>query len=1078
MTLKFAELEKIERALQSEARDRNCEVELGRTAEWLSRTEVRPDVREVLTRLAAVARSAKNRRAAQLALGSLVFFRKESETDKERCRAILEFARQCVDSMEKEGVYWANVVLASEDEADARALFEAAIGDESYSIDELRMGATHFIRDHESENSSFGRLAADLNVLLGVLDGSEHDDLRDLSKAALTYFVETADAIPDGLGLVGLLDDAFVVQQAVGRVLPNRASLTSYLENRVRRWPFLKNLRFEVTGQRYPISDYMLINSALLLDVLNIDARSSVILIPEAGPLLYLLGLVAALSRVAEIAESESGSSLEPGERLMDRDGRGEVVFRGYVRAKGTTFTSCDASSATHVQLLHPARGRQAEMLHTIRVAELGNFRRTAVGVDRRKKSAIKIDVGDREVGALEQLLGANHPIMLDSQSPQVLVVASIEKSRELATSLELFGVATADVVPTAHLRRGKNGFDVKYWSKYGVGGEPLLSVVRSVDEAYECVLSQPFDGRKISTVVASVRRDSVDGAQLARIADEGVGVLAFVQPEDSETLEIFGQRETSFWSWDPDWFGLLYWPASEHASHHPVAVYERRVKGRVNASHQMETVQLDALTDAGLALAVMETSHDSEDLESLADWLPRGWRLLVRLCRRVTPVTLEEKEDFIRTIREMSADVQANQYRWSEELQARARDLVASFERALSSLVDSNPKFNLLQELAKQHSGATLMVSECDRVRLAEVLSHCDVQVVSRVFSNRDERLRIVPAWYGRSRMDTLIFGSTAESLRLVLYEPEVEWFNRSLKRRSDSMRLAKDLVAKSGSIPIAEHQSETKLQSIKDTKSRFGDVDEVFRSAIRRLINRSCDASVGTVKASVVGFVGGTWAAFTPAHRLITVGHLIDSAGEDRQDVVTTDVANLRNGDVMLLLSGSDRDAVRERAEQELSSNTIKVAEKWKRALKEYTRKHPNLDDLQQKLAREGCNKMPSTIRSWVVNDYVIGPQHAATEVAAIAAVTGDTELIAAQAECVDAISTVRSAHVSAGKWLADQVVQRAREWADAGATPGDLVELEDRFVMVTVDFVDVAETDIAANLVNRLQSSSWLG
>ena len=1076
MTLKFSELVKIERALQSKASDRDCDVELDKTAEWLSRTEVRPDEREALTRLATVARNAKSRPAAQLALGSLVFLRKESETDKEQWRTVLEFARQRIDTMEKESVYWANVVLTSKEEAEAQALFEAAIGDESYSIDELRVGATQFIRDHEGENSSFGRLAADLNVLLGVLDGNEHDDdLKDLSKAALTYFVETADAIPDGLGLVGLLDDAFIVQQAVDRVLPHRASLTSYLEDRVRRWPFLKNLRFEVTGQRYPISDYMLINDALLLDVLNIDARSSVILIPEAGPLVYLLGLVAALSRVAEIAESESGPSLKLGERLMDRDGHGEVVFQGYVREKGTTFTSCDASSATHVRLQHPSRGRQAETLHIIRVAELGNFRRTAVGVDKRKKSRIKIDVGDREVGALEQLFGTNHPIMLDTQSPQVLVVAPIEKSRALAKSLELFGVATADLVPTAHLRRGENGFDVTYWSKYGVGGEPLLCVVRSVDEAYECVLSQPFDNRKVSTVVASVRRDSADGVQLARIADEGVGVLAFVQPEDSETLEIFGQREMSFWSWDLNWFGLLYWPASEGASRHPVAVYERRVQRRVNASHHVETVRLDEMTDASSALAMMQTSHDSEDFESLADWLTRGWRLLVRLCRRVTPVTSEEKEDFTRTIREMSSGVQKNQYRWSEELQAVARDLVASFERALNSLANSNPKFNLLQELAKQHPGATLVVTERDRVRLAEALAHCDVQVVSRVFSNRDEELRIVPAWYERSRMDTLIFGSTAVSLRLILYEPEVEWFNHALKRRSDAIRLAKDLVAKSGSIPIADHQSETKLQSIEDTKSLPGDVDEVFRSAILRSVNQSRDTGVGTVSASVVGFVGGTWAAFTSAHRLVTVGHLIDSAGEDRQDVVTTDVANLRSGDVVLLLGGSDRDAVRERAEQELSFNTIKVAETWKRALKEYTRKHPNLDDLQQKLAREGCNKMPSTIRNWIVNDYVIGPQHAVTDVAAIAAATGDTELIAGQFECVDAIGTVRSAHVTAGKRLAEQVVQRAREWVDAGATPDDLVELEGRFVMVTVDFVDIAETEIAANLVNRLQSSS---
>ena len=215
----------------------------------------------------------------------------------------------------------------------------------------------------------------------------------------------------------------------------------------------------------------------------------------------------------------------------MDRDGRGEVVFKSYVCAKGTVFARCEISEASHVQLVYPARGRQNEVVHTIRIAELGNFRRTATGVDKRRKATIKVDVGDREVGPLEQLFGTSQPIMLDAHSRATLVVAPIDKTRSLGTVLDLFGVATADVVPTAHLRRNENGFDTTYWSKHGAGGEPLLCVVRSVDEAYECVLSQPFENRKIASVVSPVRRDTADAVQLARIADAGVGVLAFVEP-------------------------------------------------------------------------------------------------------------------------------------------------------------------------------------------------------------------------------------------------------------------------------------------------------------------------------------------------------------------------------------------------------------------------------------------------------------------------------------------------------------------------------------------------------------------
>ena len=139
------------------------------------------------------------------------------------------------------------------------------------------------------------------------------------------------------------------------------------------------------------------------------------------------------------------------------------------------------------------------------------------------------MDVGDREIGPLEQLFGARQPIILDSSSPQILVVAPIQRTREIAQNLDLFGTATADVVPTAHIRREEDGFDVTPWSKHGIGGEPTLCVVRSVDEAYEYILSQDESNtHSVASVIAPARRDSADASQIARIGcrrNRGAGV-------------------------------------------------------------------------------------------------------------------------------------------------------------------------------------------------------------------------------------------------------------------------------------------------------------------------------------------------------------------------------------------------------------------------------------------------------------------------------------------------------------------------------------------------------------------------
>ena len=1078
MALKFSELQKIERILIATAGECDAQIELERILDRPEWGGLDPDVVGVLTRLANVARTAACRRSAQLALGALLYVTKEWKSDRGKCHAVLQFVNQRIDSIETAGMYWANVVLANDEEADARALFEAAKGDETYTTEELRVGARQFIENHQGEDSIFGRMSADLARLLDILDDQERSDShRELARAALTYFIEVADAIPDELGLVGFLDDAFIIQQAVDQVLPGRADLTGYLEEKTRQWPFLRNLCITKDGQGHPVSDYFLINCALLLDLLKKGGQSSAVVVSDSGPVPYLVGLVGALAYIGEGIRSEDFPALKDGDRLMDRDGHGEVIFKGYLHAEGTAFTPCGRSIATHVQLTYPARGRQAEMVQTIPLPELGNFRRTAIGVDKRKKAKIKIDVGNREAGPLEQLFGTNRPIMLSAHSPQVLVVAPIERTRSLARALSLFGVAVADAVPTAHLRRDEDDFSVNYWTKHGLGGEPILCIMRSIDEAYDYVLSPLFENRNIANVVAPVRPDSADANQLARIAEQGVSVLAFVEPGDIETIEILSERKTSFWSWDQDWFGLLYWPAATSDGEHPIAVYERQIRRRVKLSYEVETISCDQLAEASRTLASMSKKGDAADLDPLGMWTIKGWGVLLRLCRQLTPLTSEERERFGELTEELSSDIDANRRRWTEDVEEQAQKVVRALKGVISMLAERNPKSEMVERICREHSGVTVVVAERDRIKMTKHLSGYGVRVGSSILPGRDEGLIVLPAWYERSRMEGMVFGSTADEFRLVLYEPEAAWFDSALRRRSASVRLAKNVVAKNASIPISEDLRGTDSIHRERATGEFGDLDGVLRSSIHRFIHtKRREAPERSVSARVVGFLGGCWAAFTRYHDLIMVNHLFDDESDTTPTVVVTDVNNIESGDILLLLGGSDRDAVRARAEQNLTAETIERSALWKRALNEYLQLDEDFESLRMKLRHEGCDKTLSTIRHWIVKEGAIGPQRVDVEIPAIARATGNKHLIQEESECIAAISAVRSAHITAGKWLAGRVIQRAKEWVAAGSTPSDLVELEDRLVMVTVDFVDTEETEIPSSIVNRLQDSQW--
>ena len=80
-------------------------------------------------------------------------------------------------------------------------------------------------------------------------------------------------------------------------------------------------------------------------------------------------------------------------------------------------------------------------------------------------------------------------------------------------------------------------------------------------------------------------------------------------------------------------------------------------------------------------------------------------------------------------------------------------------FERVLISLCDRNPKYERLISLAMDYPDATVLVAERDRERVTEALAGADVQVTSRDVVEEGVELRIIPAWYGQSRMARLAF-------------------------------------------------------------------------------------------------------------------------------------------------------------------------------------------------------------------------------------------------------------------------------------------------------------------------------
>jgi hypothetical protein len=99
--------------------------------------------------------------------------------------------------------------------------------------------------------------------------------LRSLARGALSYLACEDDVIDDRLGLVGYLDDNFVVQTAVDLIEPGRVPSLDLLDSITEVWPFVNRCMLNESGAAYPLSEFLMVNSALSCDQLRPEGQTS-----------------------------------------------------------------------------------------------------------------------------------------------------------------------------------------------------------------------------------------------------------------------------------------------------------------------------------------------------------------------------------------------------------------------------------------------------------------------------------------------------------------------------------------------------------------------------------------------------------------------------------------------------------------------------------------------------------------------------------------------------------------------------------------------------------------------------------
>jgi len=287
---------------------------------------------------------------------------------------------------------------------------------------------------------------------------------------------------------------------------------------------------------------------------------------------------------------------------------------------------------------------------------------------------------------------------------------------------------------------------------------------------------------------------------------------------------------------------------------------------------------------------------------------------------------------------------------------------------------------------------------------------------------------ISILAGWFNRKIMQKILFSYNTNYYFILLYEYENRWKNAHEKlwlnacNREGNKEIVEKVLGKRVHYITNNRCNQTKHDTtyINDIEDELEEIDLILREhKYRKYISNQV---VNSIEALPICFAGGSFAFFTPTHKLITVTDIIVNGAKR----IAIKFANELNIGDFIVIRETQKDLIREVADIILSVSGKKQyrqkAAKWRDALL-IEGIFYEFDDIYEKLKSSGCTKDRLTVRRWVTDEDVIIPQDK-SDLIAIAMALDDITLLNEVDEIYEAGRTVMSAHIKAGRVISEKL------------------------------------------------------
>lgn len=586
---------------------------------------------------------------------------------------------------------------------------------------------------------------------------------------------------------------------------------------------------------------------------------------------------------------------------------------------------------------------------------------------------------------------------------------------------------------------------DIRRHDQYQAAGEPLMATSSRLDYVAAACAKAPV--RSLVVVVDGARRFT-NLAQFDAIAQTQYLIIVAESGEE-EKLQHLHDRGCDFWRFSLADLEL----GKEHKGDDSFAPIFVAARNEASFRVSVTPCQQPDLEEAARRLQSAQSALTESDSDETSAVMRRLYALLMHCVSLIAPPGDEERHALEQRAQTASREAHDRALWVPDAVSIPLREACAAMLRAISDpslgICKSAALESLLDGSSQKIAVVARSAASCRSIeawlgsRNLTIPVHSPASLTDGAFFD----FLICTSWPGKQVFELLRQQFAAPRIGLIAYPFESQWLTLFERKRHQQRSILPGLAAAAKSaflgLPDGTFMAvEVETQSPNGASGMASPVVEFEDEMTRKGTIPVSIAGEETAAATLVSFAGDAYAFLTETFKVPVLTDLLSGTSGSR--IHRKRLSDLRTGDLLVFREPGRRDVIQALADAELGVKAPAIRERaarWHRALRD-----SGLDEdrLMRELAEVKCTRTLQTVRGWLADDSIIGPQ-TKEDLEAIAYALGDPGLLEQVPDTWDAIHTLKGEHLRSGIRLSRILLEKL---------PGRLHEIQEGRTRLEID------------------------